>query len=363
MSAKKINKRKVFDILTFVGILLFFLLALTCAILKHSGASFIFGKTRYDVVLTDSMSEKNPKFAEFLEGHDDQYQRFDLVKSKKVNSPEELKVYDVVIYKDPNVGNNMHRIVSIKDNGYDSIDFKYAFKGNKGEYSGVLMNEVVSTIETSNLSFYDAEFSVFTTDSSNENRYNFNIISTSLVPEITKTEVSGGTLITYKLKRETAIPGQLHISHKFDSFDYSKDLIISLKIELSKGSLQMVSDSLVSNESDLHGEYNKRYLFEIRGDKSEYSDGFFNFEDIESKVVKRTPKLGHLFRFLESFWGIMMFVLLGAILLTYSIVKDVLEKKKKLATSGESEVTKVEEPKEVTKAKGKENNESKEKKE
>lgn len=362
MSSKKVNKRKLFDILTFVGTLVFFLLALTCAILKHSGASFLFGKTRYDVVLTDSMSAKNDKYSSFLEGHDDQYQRFDLVKSKKVKSPEDLNVYDVVIYNDPNVGNNMHRIVSIKDNGCDSVNFKYASKSTSGSYSGVSMTEVVSSVETSNLSFFDAEFSIFTTDSSNQNRYNFNVISTSLTPEITKTEVDGGAILTYKIKRETSIPGSLHIAHKFDSFDYSKDLIISTKVELSKGTLELVTDSLVSNESDLHGEYNKRYLFEIRGDKSEYSDGYFAFEDIQSKVVKRIPKLGHLFRYLESFWGIMMFVLLGAILLTYSIVKDILEKKGKLASSGVSTSEGSSEPKEPKKSKSPKPKKTKEKK-
>ena len=63
---KKVNAKKVFDILIFIGVFIFFLLALTSAILKFSGTSFKFAKTRYDVVLTDSMATKSEKFKDFL---------------------------------------------------------------------------------------------------------------------------------------------------------------------------------------------------------------------------------------------------------------------------------------------------------
>lgn len=339
MKIEKSKTKKIFDILIFVGVFVFFLLALTCAILKFSGTTFKIFKTSYDVVLTDSMSVKNEKYADFLEGHDDQYQPMDVVKAKKVTSADQLHVYDVVIYNDPIIGRNMHRIVGIKEDGCDGIVYKKASKTSIGSYSGVSMVEIDSAIETDQLSFDEAEFTVFTTNLNDQNRYNFNALSTDINPQIFIEEVPEGAILTYKVKRDTTAPGAFHIAHKYSHIDYSKDLIISLKINSSYGFINSVSDDLSVSESNLVGKYNERFLYEIRGDKFKVSDGYFPLKDIEAKAVKRIPKLGYFFRFMESLHGAIMFILLGFLFLATSIIRDVMLKKEALETESGKKYT------------------------
>lgn len=99
---------------------------------------YLFG-VRSDVVLSDSMSYKNEdkKVQTFLEGHDDQLKKGDLVYSTKVTEKTELKVYDIVIFK--NKDNNkltIHRIVDIKD-GQNYLDGKerYIIRADTANYA------------------------------------------------------------------------------------------------------------------------------------------------------------------------------------------------------------------------------------
>ena len=143
---KKFNKKTklILDIVSYVFVFLFFVAALASCILKFSGVKFnVFG-SRYDVVLTDSMSEKNEKYKEFLEGHDDQFNAFDVVKSEKIEKQSDIKLYDVVLYNDPNIGLNMHRIVNIVEDGKDTIKATDSSIKTIGDYSGISFDNFTS---------------------------------------------------------------------------------------------------------------------------------------------------------------------------------------------------------------------------
>lgn len=325
---KKIFLKKFLNILSYVGIFVFFGFALVCAIFKFQGANFNLFGSRYDVVLTDSMSEKSEKYKDFLEGHDDQFQAFDLAKSKPIEKAEDLKVYDVVIYNDRQIGTNMHRIVGIEEHGHDEVNYLGAFSNKLNEFDGIGLSNVESKIETSDLSFKTLEMTVYS-ELGSDKHYNFSIINTALECEVSSVDAGNGKLVTYKINKESAAPGKLTISHS-NLFDYSKETIVSLKIDAASGAIDSKKADVTFDGDKATAIYNVDYRFEIRGDKSNDSDGYYSFNEIEAKVVSNSPKMGYFIRFLNSIWGGLMFILLGAIILTFDIVSGHMEKKSKL---------------------------------
>lgn len=126
MEENKTSKKKVkvVNIILNVICVLIFTFAAYELILKFTNNSIYLFGVRSDVVLTNSMSFKNedPRVQLFLEGHDDQLQRGDLVYSTKVKKDTELNVYDIVLFI--NKDNNkltIHRIVDIRS-GTDYLD-------------------------------------------------------------------------------------------------------------------------------------------------------------------------------------------------------------------------------------------------
>lgn len=104
-------------ILDTIAILVFVFAAYELLVKFTNNSIYLFG-VRSDVVLSDSMSYVNedPRVQSFLEGHNDQLQKGDLVYSTKVTAKTELNVYDIVVFT--NKDNNkqtIHRIVQIKD--------------------------------------------------------------------------------------------------------------------------------------------------------------------------------------------------------------------------------------------------------
>lgn len=333
---KKIFLKKFLNVLSYVGIFVFFGFALVCAIFKFQGAKFNFFGSRYDVVLTNSMSEKSEKYKDFLEGHDDQFQAFDLVKSKPIEKAEDLKVYDVVIYNDRQIGTNMHRIVGIEEHGHDEVNYIGAFSNKLSEYDGIGLSNVESKIETSDLSFKILEMTVYS-ELGSDKHYNFSIINTALECEVSSVDAGNGKLVTYKVSKESAAPGKLTISHS-DFFDYSKETIVSLKIDAASGSIDSKKADATFDGDKATAIYNVDYRFEIRGDKANDSDGYYSFNEIEAKVVSNSPKMGYFIRFLNSIWGGLMFILLGAIILTFDIISGHMDKKAKAEATGEKPV-------------------------
>jgi len=327
---KKQSKGKiVLNVLSYVGVFVFFFLALVCAIAKFQGAKFSLFGNRYDVVLTNSMSRKNDAHKDFLEGHDDQFQAFDLAVSKPVTSQEELKVYDIVIYTDKYVGTNMHRIVNIEETGKDTVSFLTSELNSIGEYKGYSLYKSYSEIKVSTISFKHLEFSVFST-SKDADHFNFNTLMVNYTPVITTKEVDDGYIHNYVVDKETSAPGELYITHKFE-YDTTNELVLSLKIEATSGTINIDNKSLIVSGTDMVNDFNKSYRYEIRGDAAKNSDGYYSFKEIQSKVVSKVPKMGYLVRYLNSIWGGVMFLLLGFSIIVFQIISDRMDKKKKLS--------------------------------
>lgn len=96
------------------------------------GSSFIFtliGKISNDVVpigqsgliaiSTGSMSNKNEKNSYlFTNELNNQIQQFDLIGVSKVHSKDDLKLYDIIVFKSDKGDNIIHRIIEINEYGY-----------------------------------------------------------------------------------------------------------------------------------------------------------------------------------------------------------------------------------------------------
>lgn len=91
-------------------------------ITRIAGDKPIFGKT-FMVVASGSMSVKN-QANDYLvsNGLDDQFQKYDIIILDKVDSPGDLKQYDVIAYRNDAGVNIIHRIVSISGSG-DNVHF------------------------------------------------------------------------------------------------------------------------------------------------------------------------------------------------------------------------------------------------
>ena len=125
-------------------------------ILKFTNNSIYLFGVRSDVVLSDSMSYKNkePEIQEFLKGHDNQLQVGDLVYSQKVTKKTDLKVYDIVLFKNKDSGLvTIHRIVEIKD-GKDYQDglTRYVIRADTANYystdGAYLQSEILARYQT-----------------------------------------------------------------------------------------------------------------------------------------------------------------------------------------------------------------------
>lgn len=93
---------------------IFFVLAV---INKISGNSVVLGNKMLMVVASGSMSEKHPNNQYYLDGRDDQFPTYSIILLEKVDSPEELKQYDVIAYANDKGVNIIHRIFRINSDG------------------------------------------------------------------------------------------------------------------------------------------------------------------------------------------------------------------------------------------------------
>ena len=325
---KKSKKKLITSIVLYViaGLLLLVDAAAIIIRLSGNGDLYLFGN-RVDVVLTDSMSEKNEKYKDFLEGHDDQINAFDLVVSKKIDPLDELDVYDIVLFNNPSVGVDMHRVVAknlIGSTDLTALDADYRILDG---YEGICLNTYSSSIISSSISFKEMTIVTYSQEDDAESHYNFSQLSEVLVPSVTSTKEANGTLTTYTFVHEDSTPGPVVINHKKE-YDYSKEVIISCEIVLHAGKepLNLDKSRTVLESNNIVGKFNRVYEYEIRGDKSNTSDGVFKIEDIISKVTNRVPKMGYVVRYLTSIWGIVMFLSLGIIILVFDIMSSRMQK-------------------------------------
>ena len=282
---------------------------------KFAKKPFYFYNTRYDVVLTDSMSQRNEQYKEFLKDTK-QIQAFDFVISNKITDKTKLNVYDVVIFDNPDIGIDMHRIVEIDHVG-DVFELNNLKEEKIGDIETFKYVSPSSSIVLKDTFIYkDVEIVAYTKEAFDENEYYFNIANASVVPTITSSVDDNGyykNVITYH--RDNSYPANFSITKK--SYEYNSYFAY---IKLSGGNNDIVINSEIVKQA-VNGEYmfnvNERYL--IRGDKANTDDGWYERKQLQAKVTTVIPKLGFVARFLSTPFGAIMIIGLMFIPITYWI--------------------------------------------
>ena len=333
------NKSKkiiIINIILYVIVGVLFLLAVFGIILKFSSNKTALFNTRFDVVLTDSMSEKNPEYADFLEGHDDQIQAMDIVISKTDINEETLNVYDIVLFNNKELGaTDMHRIVGKTLKTVDEITVSNAFRKEIGSVNGICFGGSSGGIVTNVISATKITLVTFSSEKDERPHFAFSHSSAFYEADVSYQEADGGFYTTYVVDIGTTSPRKLVVAHQC-VYDYSSEIISSCIIESYYGTIDLKIDNLVAKDDGFFGEFNKTYYYEIRGDKSNTSDGTkFTIEDIYSKVVGTIPKLGFVVRYLSSVPGMVMLIGMGVIIIVYDVVSAHLNNKKKVIEGGD----------------------------
>lgn len=313
---KRSKAWKVWNVISWILILLFLFTVLIELIFKFTGRDvYLFG-TRFDVVLTDSMSVKNKKYEKFLEGKD-QIQAFDLVLSKKVDEKTELNVYDVVLFNNPEIGTDMHRIVN---KGIKGDEFAFS-NVDVVKYLGqdmVHMNQLSSKLVTSPMPFENVEIVSYST-SPYLMTYNIVLNSQAIQPNIVSKYEDGYYKNTIQFQRLNTVSRKMYLTRNnlgIDSYIQSVSVTLDGGKKYSFAAKDLVDNKIV---------YNPVEKFEIRGDKADTSDGWYARSELYSKVYFVAPKVGYGIRFLSSIPGIFLLILLALIILIFSYLWEKLK--------------------------------------
>ena len=290
---------------------------------KFTQKTFYVFNHRFDVVLTDSMSKKNEAYEEFLKDTE-QIQAFDFVVSKRITDKTKLDVLDVVIFNNPDVGTDMHRIVEIDRIG-ETFELKNLAEEKVGEVTTFKFASPDSCIALEKTYVYtDMEVVAYSREAFDENEYYFNVGASAIEPTIASTQESNGyyrNVITYH--RDSKSPAKFSIAKR--NYDYNATFEY---IKLSGGKNEILINNDIVKQADEDGKYmfnvSERYL--IRGDKANTDDGWYERKDLQSKVTNVIPKMGYPVRFLSSPWGTIMILGLCLIPIAYWLLFD---KKKK----------------------------------
>ncbi len=319
---KKITKGKILDIISWVLVLAIFATSLTLLITRKSkGTIAIFGN-RYDVVLSGSMSYKNEEHLDFLNGHDDQIQKMDVVRSQVVDKNSDLNVYDIVLFRDTYGRTNMHRIVDKRAQSQDEINLQEA---TISEDRIVLANHN-SAIYTNAISFTTVEVTFVSKSETFSDGYYFSFAG--LAQEYDLKTNPHGDMYEHKItitKKSTA-PVKFVIVHN-KAFEYASEQIINFKMNAYNGEISINGKSFPEGSEQLVT--NVIYEYMIRGDAAKTEDGWFNYESIYSKVNKIIPKAGYFVSYITSIPGIIMLIGLGLIIIGVDFGVDYFSKREK----------------------------------
>ena len=325
----KSKKSIVLSVISYVLIGTVFTLSLIGIITKFNKGTIYLFNTRADVVLSGSMSVKNEYHLDFLKGHDDQYQKFDLVFSSKVTTDDEINVYDVVLYNNPILGTTMHRIVN---KTLYSTESYYLNQPTFADFEGqkaIQLMEWTSGITTSAIS-YDAFEVVLYSKLDNVDNYTFS--DGFIEYEKTVTTTKEGDYYKHQIKASgLSTRARMFVFNHKAEFDYSTDYLISVSLDTNRGYRIVTSDNFVKVDDNKY-EYvaHKSYLYEIRGDAVKDSDGTgFKIEDIYSKVNFRIPAAGYFIRFITSIWGTILLLGTGFIIIGANFIIERDKKKQK----------------------------------
>ena len=343
-TTKKIDKSikgKIIDIVSWVIVLLLFGTSLFLLLSRKADGTMQVFKSRYDVVLRTSMASRNPEHAEFLKGTR-QIQKMDVVRSKVVDKNTELNIYDVVLFKDPKVGTNMHRIV---DKQVDTQDEVYLQETTINTDGSILLSTHNAAIYTNYFVFSSATFEIYSESDTFSDGYYFSLNNVATTCSITSKVVNTGYCYTVTIENPYKYPTKLTVVHKA-VFEYDSEIFKRISFKASKGNINLTGKNFKEVEPDLYTcVSNITYLYEIRGDAAKTEDGWFEISDIYSKVDKVIPKAGYVVRYLTSIPGIVMLVGIGLIIVATDFLLDYVDKKKK-KENVEKEITLKDENKE-----------------
>ena len=331
---KKQLLHKVLNVVAYILIGILFLVSIVGIVIKINKGTIYLFNTRGDIVLSNSMSYKNEKYADFLEGHDDQIDKMDLVFSKKVDKTTELNVYDIVLFDNPGVGTTMHRIVGKEQLSIDTLSLIEANIGTYKEQEVINLPTLASLVETSAIGFKEAEVTIIS-DKEYEDVFAYGVNNILMEKSVSTEKVDDYYRHTVSLKRNSSAPGKFRIT--FSNYcDYSSYHISNINISAENGTINATAYLFSKNEDGTYSySTNRMYEYEIRGDAAPDSDGKFTIDDIYSKVTFVIPKLGGFVRFSTSVFGIILYAGIGAIIIVASIFWDRINKKEKQITTNE----------------------------
>ena len=304
MTSKK--KRIISNIAFYLVLVIIYGIAIFAVTTKFTKGTIYFGNSRTDVVLTDSMSIRNENHKDYL-SDTSQIQPFDMVVSTKIKEDTELKEKDCVLFHNPNYHNELvvHRIVHIYEEGiHSSITNATKTNFNNEDVFALISSDsevMMGALDYTSISitcYTSSLYSSYLVISEGKNVVATEVETTNIGDNVYK------HLITYK--RSSTAPYKTFISRGIDQNVYISS--ISYNSE-SKGELTLNASEITFDESNSFKKiFNPYYLYEIRADKSNSSDGIFERSALESKVTNVIPKLGHVVHFLQSIPGIIMLV-------------------------------------------------------
>ena len=301
----------------------------------NNGSVYLFN-TRYDVVLTDSMSEKNEAHLDFLEGTT-QIQAFDLVKSKKITEDTEVKEKDIVLFKNPNMNNAtvMHRIVRVIERG-DKLTTNYIDKNTYQNIDCLSFHSDGSWIKLSTYDIKSIQLEVISPEEY-KGQYSFEIggVDYSSI-SVQSTSYDGYYIHQVTCSKASHAPMESKILKKTNGESYLTKITFE---SYTSGSIVFNATEFVDEDEPFTKMFNSYYLYEIRGDKAKDSDGVFSRDVLLSKVDGSVPKLGYVVRFLTSLPGLIMLIGLAllATLTSYFWNKGGFSSKNKVVTDNNSD--------------------------
>ena len=327
ITTKKIGKSKkgkIIDIVSWVIVLILFGTSLFLLITRKSDGTLQMFGHRYDVVLRTSMATRNPEHAEFLE-NTYQIQKMDVVRSKILDDSVSLDVYDVVLFKDPKIGTNMHRIV---DKKVDTQDEVYLQESIISEDGSILLSTHNAAIYTNTFTFSSAYFEIYSESSTFSEGYYFSINNVVTTYSVTSEQVGSKYCYKITVNNPKKYPSKLTVVHS-KAFEYSSESFQRISFDSANGYFSLNGKDFESVDTDLYKHIsNVTYEYEIRGDAAKTEDGWFKRSDIYSKVDQVVPKAGYVVRYLTSIPGIIMLIGLGLIIVVVDFLLDRADKKK-----------------------------------
>lgn len=362
MTKKK--KKIIGNIFFFSFLIIFYALAIFAIISKFTNGAIYLGNIRADMVLTSSMSERNPKYADFLEGTT-QYQPYDIVVSEKVHEDTPLEVKDVVLFYNPKIGaTTVHRIVSIREKGNDFSTEGFTvteFHNNKvlkyDYLDGIILlkNTELYRYTAIEIECYSSQqyplYYIIQRGSETIDYHDY--VTTSTVVE------EGLYKITVRYDYPKSDSRSIKI---LPGYADNEDQVYLSKVTYStetKGDSIFTSEEVPETTTTYSKVFNPTILYTIRGDKdgSVSGDGEFTRDAIMTKVFNCIPKLGRFISIITSIPMIIIFIGLSIIISVASYFWNKEPKKKEVETSesnetpnsGESESTTDKDPPEENK--------------